>query len=50
MSKFEQFIKERRYLQNVSERTVQWYHESLKWLRVCGMSVYSTRRLFAAPP
>jgi integrase/recombinase XerD len=34
MSKFEQFIKERRYLQNVSERTVQWYHESLKWLRV----------------
>ena len=34
MSKFEQFIKERRYLQNVSERTVQWYEESLKWLRV----------------
>jgi len=34
MSKFEQFIKERRYLQNVSERTVQWYYESLKWLRV----------------
>jgi integrase/recombinase XerD len=34
MSKFEQFIKERRYLQNVSERTVQWYRESLKWLRI----------------
>ncbi len=34
MSKFEQFIQERRYLQNVSERTVQWYNESLKWLRV----------------
>lgn len=34
MSKHEQFIKERRYLQNVSERTVQWYNESLKWLRV----------------
>jgi hypothetical protein len=27
MSKHEQFIKERRYLQNVSERTVQWYNE-----------------------
>ncbi|HVN17453.1 MAG TPA: tyrosine-type recombinase/integrase [Dongiaceae bacterium] len=34
MSKFEQFIKERQYLQNVSPRTVQWYQESLKWLRV----------------
>jgi integrase/recombinase XerD len=34
MSKFEQFINERRYLQNVSERTVEWYNESLKWLRV----------------
>lgn len=34
MSKFEQFIKERQYLQNVSPRTVQWYNESLKWLRV----------------
>jgi integrase/recombinase XerD len=34
MSKFEQFIKERRYLQNVSERAVEWYNESLKWLRV----------------
>src|SRR5437660_1749709 len=29
---FELFIKERRYLQNVSERTIQWYEESFKWL------------------
>jgi hypothetical protein len=29
---FELFIKERRYLQNVSERTVQWYEESFAWL------------------
>jgi len=34
MCKFEQFIRERRYLQtSVSER-VEWYDESLKWLRV----------------
>jgi hypothetical protein len=29
---FEQFIKERQYLQNVSPRTIQWYQESFKWL------------------
>lgn len=31
---FEQFIKERQYLQNVSPRTVQWYGESFKWLGI----------------
>jgi integrase/recombinase XerD len=31
-SMFEQFIKERRYLQNVSPRTIEWYRESFKWL------------------
>lgn len=30
---FELFIKERRYLQNVSPRTIQWYEESFAWLR-----------------
>jgi hypothetical protein len=29
---FEQFISERRYLQNVSPRTTQWYAEAFKWL------------------
>lgn len=29
---FEQFIKERIYLHNVSARTVEWYRESVKWL------------------
>lgn len=29
---FEQFIKERQYLHNVSPRTVEWYRESFKWL------------------
>jgi integrase/recombinase XerD len=29
---FEQFIKERQYLQNVSPRTIQWYEESFKWI------------------
>ncbi len=29
---FEQSVKERIYLQNVSPRTVEWYRESFKWL------------------
>ena len=29
---FEQFVKERLYLQNVSPRTIEWYEQSLKWL------------------
>lgn len=29
---FEQFIRERHFLQNVSPRTVDWYKESFKWL------------------
>lgn len=32
MKSFQLFIKERRYLKNVSPRTVQWYEESFKWL------------------
>lgn len=32
MEKFEQFIRERIYLKNVSPRTVEWYRESFKWL------------------
>ena len=31
-SKFTQFIKERRYLTNVSPRTIEWYEQSLRWL------------------
>jgi integrase/recombinase XerD len=29
---FEQFLRERQYLNNVSPRTIRWYRESLKWL------------------
>jgi integrase/recombinase XerD len=29
---FEQFIKERQYLHNVSPRTIEWYRESFRWL------------------
>ncbi len=29
---FEQFIRERQFLHNVSPRTIQWYRESFKWL------------------
>jgi len=29
---FEQFIRERLYLKNVTPRTVEWYRESLRWL------------------
>jgi integrase/recombinase XerD len=32
MTRFEQFIKERRYLGNVSERTLEWYELAFKWL------------------
>jgi len=32
MSGFQQFIRERQYLANVSPATVSWYENSLKWL------------------
>ena len=31
---FEQFIKERQYLTNVTPATVEWYRQSLAWLEV----------------
>jgi integrase/recombinase XerD len=31
---FEQFIKERQYITNVSPRTIEWYKESFQWLRI----------------
>ena len=31
---FEQFIRERRYITNVSPRTIEWYRESFKWLQI----------------
>ncbi len=30
--RFEQFIRERRYLRNVSPRTIEWYENSFRWL------------------
>ncbi|MFZ0955397.1 MAG: hypothetical protein WAN60_03580 [Candidatus Sulfotelmatobacter sp.] len=30
----EQFIKERKYLTNVSPATIEWYEQSLRWLPV----------------
>lgn len=32
MEQFEQFIRERQYLKNVTPRTVEWYRHSLRWL------------------
>ncbi len=32
MASFEQFIRERRYLTNVSPATIEWYEQSLAWL------------------
>jgi integrase/recombinase XerD len=29
---FAEFVKERKYLQNVSPRTVEWYEQTFKWL------------------
>jgi hypothetical protein len=31
MSHFDQFIKEKKYLLNVSPATVRWYTHALKW-------------------
>ncbi len=31
--RFEQFIRERQYLANVTPATIEWYKNSLKWLR-----------------
>lgn len=31
--RFEQFIRERQYLTNVSPSTLEWYKHSFKWLR-----------------
>ena len=31
---FDRFVQERRYLKNVSPRTVEWHEQSLKWLGV----------------
>jgi len=35
---FERFIQERRYLKNVSPRTIEWHEQSLHWLGVEGPS------------
>jgi hypothetical protein len=32
VTQFDRFIHERKYLKNVSPRTLQWYAESFKWL------------------
>jgi integrase/recombinase XerD len=32
-TRFEQFTKERQYLQNVSPATIEWYTHNFKWLR-----------------
>ena len=33
MRKHEEFLKERKYLLNVSQRTIEW-HQALRWLGV----------------
>jgi integrase/recombinase XerD len=32
-AKFEQFLRERKYLQSVSPRTLEWYQQSFAWLQ-----------------
>ena len=32
MTRFDQFLKERRYQGNVSERSIEWYELAFKWL------------------
>jgi hypothetical protein len=31
---FERFIQERKYLKNVTPRTIEWHEQSLRWLGV----------------
>src|SRR5579883_1938604 len=37
---FERFVKERKYLKNVTPKTVDWYWNS--WAALCGKSVWAT--------
>jgi integrase/recombinase XerD len=37
-ARFEQFIRERQYLANVTPATIDWYKNSLKWLRTVSPS------------
>jgi hypothetical protein len=32
MTGHEEFLQQRQYLQNVSQRTLEWHRQSLKWL------------------
>jgi hypothetical protein len=32
MTRFEQFIRERQYLINVSVRSIEWYKQAFRWL------------------
>jgi len=32
MTRFEQFLRERHYLGNISDRSVDWYRLAFKWL------------------
>ena len=34
MGKYEEFLKERKYYLNVSQRTIGWHQQSLRWLGV----------------
>jgi hypothetical protein len=37
-ARFEQFIRERQYLANVTPATIEWYRNSLRWLRTASSS------------
>ena len=34
LPRFQRFTQERKYLKNVSPRTIEWYEQSLRWLTV----------------
>jgi len=44
MHGFGQFIRERRYLKNVSPRTIEWYENSFRWLSTPPTTVEASRR------
>jgi hypothetical protein len=45
MTKHEEFIQERKYLKNVSPKTIEWHRQSLSWLGVENPSVADLKRV-----
>ena len=47
LPRFEQFIRERQYLTNVSPATLPWYKYSLNWLRCLFLNRFNVGTAYA---